>query len=606
MLLLMLGCLMLPSAPMGIAAAATNELEVHLTPPVGVQLATVTESTSLDFWHYSGGYWMAGVPGGGTVRVGDSDLRDPAALASALGFILMSKVPTPTEVKTALDAGDRVAVVLSAVGGIMNYIEVSNLPLVKVVGDYVELSAAPKLNVHKINDVNYKKFGLSMTQKFPVVESGYGSNLYSIFLKSGGESLGWANAYYYHAQPGLLGPAGTIHPSQILNTSGDLTPGFMVRVHSVSDGSSTDYHSADVRIGQGTFANGGALGMRFNYPFTLTFYNIGKLDLSAYDLQAGPYTAGQAGTYTAKIKNDSDKTIDDLSVRGVVRKGSSSGSSVVQALSSGWTLEPGQEKMVMFVFDVPTDGTKKLYIKVEVKPELFSGRRWIEANYTNNIADTIADVLVPDLPEDTVGCSDVITWTETDSHEVTVTNPDGSESTSTCSHSFVYKTTLTTDHLVEPRTFKSGYGFVTEVDCEIDTVLVENSGCDSWGDSRDPDNTPAPPTKTEVRNPYKVVMKMENRSTQTQPYTVALEKVSSSATESAFRPAKNPVSELLNRKIYTPVELEGSSSSPRSHAFDIVVSGGGVYGVAEFCKTIPESITINGSMYEDDITSATR
>jgi hypothetical protein len=145
-----------------------------------------------------------------------------------------------------------------------------------------------------------------------------------------------------------------------------------------------------------------------------------------------------------------------------------------------------------------------------------------------------------------------------------------------------------------------------EVECEIDTELVDNFGCGDWGNERSPDKTPQPPTKTNVKNPWKVVMKMENRSTQTQPYTVPLEKVSSNVTESVFQPAPNNVSELKNKKIYTPVEFESSYSAPKSHAFDIEISGGGVSEVAEFCKTIHERITINGSMYEDDITSATR
>ena len=59
------------------------------------------------------------------------------------------------------------------------------------------------------------------------------------------------------------------------------------------------------------------------------------------------------------------------------------------------------------------------------------------------------------------------------------------------------------------------------------------------------------------------------------------------------------------KKIYTPVELAGTKTAPKVHYFDIYISGGGVNGV-EFCKTIRVSITINGDMYQDDITGGSK
>jgi hypothetical protein len=605
-LLLALGLLMLPAVPANIAAAgaADVDLEVHLTPPPDGELITsVTETTTYDFWHYSGGYWKAGVPVGGTVMVQDGDMADPAALASLMGFIMMVRVAAPADVTAAIAAGDRVAVVLSAGGGIMQYIEVSSLPLVKISGGAVEVKAVPKLNMYDLEEANYQVLVPGMTQKFPVVRPQFGTNLYSIFSKAGGGSLGWAMAYYNNSSPAQLGSDGTIHWAQILNTAGDLVPGFTVRVYSTSGDAVTEYPSEDVRIGQGTFANGGALGLRFVYPFTLSFYRLAGADLTVTDIQPRSFVAGTAGVYRARIKNLTDQTLTNIAVRGTVRKGTTAapGAGVLSYVNHGLTLAGGEEKWVDFIFGVPNDGTQTLVLQAEVNPNLPEGRL-TETDYSNNLLNVDAEILSPELPDATVGCNTVITWIETDSHEVTVTNEDGTESSETCSHSFVYKTTLTTAHSVEPKTLKSGYGTVVEVETKILTEMESNSGC-GWGSGRAPTLTPTPPTKAEVRNPWKVVMKMENRSTQTQPYTVPLQKVSSTATEATFHPAPAAVSEIRAKKIYTPVELEGSADWPKTHTFEIYVSGGGIPGV-EFCKTIREQLTINGVMYDDDITSA--
>jgi len=50
------------------------------------------------------------------------------------------------------------------------------------------------------------------------------------------------------------------------------------------------------------------------------------------------------------------------------------------------------------------------------------------------------------------------------------------------------------------------------------------------------------------------------------------------------------------------VALAGTKTSPKTHPVTININGGGVAGVTTFCKKITESITINGSMYEDDHT----
>ena len=73
-------------------------------------------------------------------------------------------------------------------------------------------------------------------------------------------------------------------------------------------------------------------------------------------------------------------------------------------------------------------------------------------------------------------------------------------------------------------------------------------------------------------------------------------------TSSFILPQSN-VSSVKARKIYTPVELAGTSESPEKHSFEIYINGGGVNRI-EFCKKLTGTITINGDMYEDDFSGS--
>lgn len=70
-----------------------------------------------------------------------------------------------------------------------------------------------------------------------------------------------------------------------------------------------------------------------------------------------------------------------------------------------------------------------------------------------------------------------------------------------------------------------------------------------------------------------------------------------------FRLPVSNVSQAGARKIYTPVELAGTSEEPVSHDFEVYISGGGIEGV-EFCQKLIGTITINGDMYEDDFSGS--
>lgn len=193
-------------------------------------------------------------------------------------------------------------------------------------------------------------------------------------------------------------------------------------------------------------------------------------------------------------------------------------------------------------------------------------------------------------------CDGVITWTETDSHLVCVgTDKNGNPIYELCYHTFEYRTVLSAGADVSPDIFKSGYGFEIDVNYNVNTQFISNSGgCSSWGYGRTPKMSVSKPTKATVYIPWTA----SNRFG-TQSNAIVMEK----GTGNHFILPESNISEIGARKIYTPVELAGTEEEPVSHGFEIYLSGGGV-GEIEFCKKLNCTITINGDMYSDDFSGA--
>jgi hypothetical protein len=113
-----------------------------------------------------------------------------------------------------------------------------------------------------------------------------------------------------------------------------------------------------------------------------------------------------------------------------------------------------------------------------------------------------------------------------------------------------------------------------------------------------------PPDKAEVWTNW-TVTNTDKRPNVTQRRNTLLQESVAATTSnvnlktSTFICAPNPVSNYNNRQIYTDVAIAGTKERPANHTIDLVLTGGGVAGEAEWCKTIPITFTINGNMYED-------
>jgi len=204
----------------------------------------------------------------------------------------------------------------------------------------------------------------------------------------------------------------------------------------------------------------------------------------------------------------------------------------------------------------------------------------------------------PTAPADTQGCSSVIQWSEVKSHTYYCGGclMGGGCPGHTCKHVYTYQTALKSNAVVSPDKLKSGYGFGVTVNNSISTGQISNKGVCGKNLKKVNSKVPIPPAATEVRTGWLVKNRLG-----TQFKTIQLDKSSSTATTSKFTCAKNRISEIKERKIYTPVDLKGTAKKSITHPISIVISGGGVNGIP-FCYTLSKSILINGDMYEDDFT----
>ena len=188
-------------------------------------------------------------------------------------------------------------------------------------------------------------------------------------------------------------------------------------------------------------------------------------------------------------------------------------------------------------------------------------------------------------------CNGIIEWTETDSHKVIVRYTSSGPVYRWCKHTFKYKSVLGATVQVSPNTLKSGYGFGVDVNCTLNTTLVSNTGCKSWGNNRTPSATVKNPTVATIFVPWDMTNRLGSQGR-------SISMVQKGTLK--FTLPASPVSETGAKKIYTPVELPGTQESPVSHSFEIYIGGGGV-GETEFCQKVAATITINGDMYQDDV-----
>lgn len=259
----------------------TGKVDFTAQPPEGYKLlASNTPVSSLQFWHYSGGYWANNFAG---IKLNDEDVSSAIYWDRIIPYNTTINIPKdlPDEVKNYL-----------AKGGKLEDVKIK----------FTLLNSRPAKELFKNGEVTYELDSSKLTVSFkpifrvsntwfyngddanvwiPQIQDGFGVNVCSIFSKSGqhlGQSLG-----------------NEITPEDILNAEGYLKPGKTIRV--VDDnGNVKSYASENVRIGQGTFANGGAVGLEFRFPIKADYYVPAEETPDFYPASPKTVYTGQSGS----------------------------------------------------------------------------------------------------------------------------------------------------------------------------------------------------------------------------------------------------------------------------------------------------------------------
>ncbi|WP_324823588.1 hypothetical protein [Sinanaerobacter sp. ZZT-01] len=258
----------------------------------------VQSDWAIELWHYSGGYW-----GNNSVRIKDSDWKKTSGGVADLHTALTLEkqdftynVAKGSDLEKAIAEGKNVYV---NIGSGDSSIKLSSLyeietryntiteteemitnqdgsllttdataKVVKENGQYViKVSMKPKLNYYTEDELSYKQnYRIALNKWVPFVANGFGYQVYSIFGGgfNAGYAVGWVNQKDPYSLEGM--PAGRIHPSFITSPDGHMKAGHTLTVA----GKSVD--SGKVRIGDYTFRNAGAVGMRFIFPVSLDIY----------------------------------------------------------------------------------------------------------------------------------------------------------------------------------------------------------------------------------------------------------------------------------------------------------------------------------------------
>ena len=235
-----------------------------------VLLGSASGNYSLELWHHSGGYWQVGSTAGKLIKVRDITI-ERAGIVGYLNATQCAKwsLPLPEKVRAALKAGRKVSA--EAETNTALYVAVS----CTISGtSSVDVYAIPIFHVATSATLNSFVPGINVT--IPLISSAYGRNIYAIYgiRSAGAPGLGW----FSNAKPHkILEPY--IHPSLITNRLGWLKSGATINIR--GEAVSTTGHT----VGLLTLAGGGAVGLHFDFPIKVNFYEEVQHPVAAEDPQ---------------------------------------------------------------------------------------------------------------------------------------------------------------------------------------------------------------------------------------------------------------------------------------------------------------------------------
>lgn len=257
---------------------------------VGEIIATKGEWKLIEFWHYSGGYWKATTitdNGIKEVVIYDKEAKDGRwAKISFLqekiyknNFVLEYKIEHPQKVLDALATGAIITPVMNIDTGTLNYSDDYTIPAnffnfaglpkkpkCEVYENYIVIRVLPNLYC-EVGKTIQDELVFFYPYPIPIVKTGFGSLAYSMYHHNGSKA-----GVAYSPDP-FYGDRNTLQYSYIADINGYLKPGFLITTKETQN-ERTDEPSENLRIGDGTFANAGAISIRFWYPIRIDYYAV--------------------------------------------------------------------------------------------------------------------------------------------------------------------------------------------------------------------------------------------------------------------------------------------------------------------------------------------
>ncbi|MGI6777472.1 MAG: hypothetical protein ACOX7R_05470 [Acetivibrionales bacterium] len=265
---------------------------------------------TIEIWHYSGGYWKNESNG---MMVKDKEIgnnlnvlmeklgSEPATFTFKMSQELMNKAREETAkgnmVRNALMTTNPEEIKLQ---DYFNFdVDIShwnggsgignrwyNYTVNEDTGE-TTIELHPKFHFYKVNMVSeeriltYRQFPhlKDTVLSIPLVHPDFGSNDYSLFGKNGvNVNAGHAKGYLIEgdifAEGNIPDAAeGRILPTQIKDIYGNLESGFKIRFADKRY-DNKDYDSEDLTIGKGTFSDGGAVSLQFDYKLYYCVYVV--------------------------------------------------------------------------------------------------------------------------------------------------------------------------------------------------------------------------------------------------------------------------------------------------------------------------------------------
>ncbi len=259
--------------------AATPNVKVLIAgvdeEPTALKLGECTSNSYIELWHYSGGYW-----GYNNLKIYDKDLKydltNSDSLEKALNEQIEFEINIDTKLYNELKKYEDIKVFCSTT--LTNKMTMENRlitdlfydkPVIELKNNKIYFKAKPKFNFYTQNKLTFDELiGDRLNVSIPLIDPDFGYNTYAIWKRSKAEDWGGAIGFLDKNDPYAPAPEGSglIAPVQIKNADGHLVDGFTFKTGNITR------YSNEASVGFGTFRNGGAVGIHFNYPLKFTFY----------------------------------------------------------------------------------------------------------------------------------------------------------------------------------------------------------------------------------------------------------------------------------------------------------------------------------------------